>query len=204
MNIQRLIKLTSLSLLVLPLVAHAAYAAPAATPAAKSTAPSAVKAATGTSLGALKKVDDAWKVLENPIVKQSMKSVMGNKYKLFEDRTQGLDSVQTKGDEIFSQGGVEGLYTIQEGAFSFNTETRHMQVALLDNDDLSIWGAAKESELSPAMKNYIADLQSRKGGSKTSLSFEVPNQSTIAAVESSSVCQPSTQPTQAKHQASSS
>jgi hypothetical protein len=108
---------------------------------------------------------------------------MGNKYVLFEDRTQQLNSVEVNGDDVFAQGGVEGLYTIQEGAFCFNTKTRHIQVALLDENNLDIWGAAQESELSKPMKNFIVDLQKRKGGSASKLKFEAPDQSTIAAVE---------------------
>jgi hypothetical protein len=134
------------------------------------------------SLALLIKSDDIWSILENASVKQSMKDVMGNEYPLFKERTQQLESVQVKGDEIFSQGGVEGLYTIQESAIDFNTKTNRAQVAILDDNNLNIWGAANNAELTKPMKEYVADLQSRKTNVTVNLKFQPPNKSTIASV----------------------
>lgn len=130
----------------------------------------------------LKKYDDAWKVLDNPTVVQNMKAEMGNKYSQFKERMQTMNQVEVNGDEIFSQGGVEGLYTIMEGAFALNTKTGRVQVALPDDGTLDIWGAASTSELSVGMRKYIEDLQARidqTGNEKAQVSFETPNQSTI-------------------------
>src|SRR5208337_547719 len=107
-----------------------------------------------SSLEKLKKYTDAWEVLHNPTVAHNMKAVMGNKYSLFEERTQSLDQVEVDGDEIFSQGGIQGLYTITEGAFDLNIKTGRVQVALLDNSALDIWGAASTSDLSVGMSKY--------------------------------------------------
>jgi hypothetical protein len=135
-----------------------------------------------SSLEKLKKYTDAWKVLHNPTVVHNMKAVMGNKYSLFEERTQSLDQVEMDGDEIFSQGGVQGLYTITEGAFDLNIKTGRVQVALLDNSALDIWGAASTSDLSVGMSKYIKDLQDRKGNeTELQVRFEAPNESTIAS-----------------------
>ncbi len=132
------------------------------------------------SLASLIKSDDIWSILRNETVVQSMKNAMGNEYPLFAERTQQLESLKVKGDEIFSQGGVEGLYTIQESALDFNTKTNHAQVAILDNDNLNIWGAANNSELTKLMKDYVTDLQSRKSDVTVNLKFLPPNKSTIA------------------------
>ena len=124
-------------------------------------------------------MNDSWELLKNPVVKQSMMNAMGSKFPLFKERTETLNQLTVLGDEIYSHGGVKGLYTIQETAFSFNTKTQIMQVALLDDSKLNIWGAANQSALSQPMKNYITDLQSRAEDTKVQLLFEAPNQSTI-------------------------
>jgi len=175
MNMQKSMKITLLSLLVLMVATITCCTTPGVgTPAG------AANATGGESLESVKKTNDAWKVLANPIVKQSMISVMGNKYSLFKQRTDSLNSPEVQGDEIFSHGGVEGLYTIQESAFSFNTKTRRMQVALLDDTNLNIWGATNQNTLSQPMQNYISDLKTRAEDNKVKLVFEAPNQSTIA------------------------
>jgi hypothetical protein len=133
-----------------------------------------------SSLEMLKKYTDAWKVLGDPAVARNMKAVMGNKYFLFEERTQLLDEIRVEGDELFSSGGVQGLYTIMEGAFDLNTKTGQVQVALLDDTTLNVWGAASTSDLSAGMSNYIKDLQERMGSERElQVRFEAPNDSTI-------------------------
>jgi hypothetical protein len=134
------------------------------------------------SLASLIKSDNIWAILQNAAVKQSMKNVMGNEYPLFAERTQQLESIQLNGDETFSQGGVEGLYTIQESAIDFNTKTNRAQVAILDNDNLNIWGASNSAELTKPMKDYVANLKSRKSDVTTKVMFQPPNKSTIAYV----------------------
>jgi hypothetical protein len=134
----------------------------------------------------LKKYTNAWGILDDPTVMQNMKAVMGNKYSLFNERTQILDQLQVNGDEIFSEGGVAGLHTIMEGAFVVDAKTGRVQVALLDDRALNVWGAAGASDLSDGMRNYIKDLQERKCNreacdpdNEIKVSFEAPDQSTI-------------------------
>jgi len=119
-------------------------------------------------------LDDGWEILRNPTVKQAMKNIMGNKFSLFEQRTQKLFEPDIDGDEIFCKGGGTGGFSYQEGVFSFNTNTRRLQVALLDCDNLDIWGASKNEELSPSMKKYVSLLQPDH-----KVTFEAPNQSAI-------------------------
>jgi hypothetical protein len=136
--------------------------------------------ASTSSLEKLKKYTDAWKVLSDPAVARNMKAVMGNKYFLFEERTQSLDEIRVEGNELFSSGGVQGLYTIMEGAFDLNTKTGQVQVALLDDTTLDVWGAASTSDLSAGMSNYIKDLQERMGSERElQVRFEAPNDSAI-------------------------
>ena len=172
MVIHKLIKSIILSLTLISF-GTAVHAAPALKTLASNTQPSSM------SLDSLKKLNDSWELLKNPVVKQSLIKVMGNKYPLFKERTDTLNQPKVLGDEIYSNGGVKGLYTIQETAFSFNTKTKSMQVALLDDSKLNIWGAADQNALSQPMKNYIADLQSRAIDVQVQTLFEAPNQSTI-------------------------
>jgi hypothetical protein len=120
----------------------------------------------------LKADENAWKVLEHPLVKTAMKTVMGNKYPLFEQRTAQLADTEAKGDEISSRGGVEGLYHIQEGAFAYNKKTQRIQIGLLDDQTVYIWGASNENDLSPSMQAFVDSVSD-------TIVFEAPNQSTI-------------------------
>jgi len=54
-----------------------------------------------SSLEKLKKYTNAWEVLHNPTVVHNMKAVMGNKYSLFEERTQSLDQVEVDATRFF-------------------------------------------------------------------------------------------------------
>ena len=214
MSPTKFIKLTALSIILIPSLVSLVSAAPAQTSttllvasgqAADSAEKAAPKPATkaahgvaskasvpkpvgGASLEGLKKIDNAWEILDNPTARQSMKSVMGDKYVLFEQCTQQLNQPENSGDEVFAAGGIEGLYTISESAFSFNTKSKRMQVAILSDNSLNIWGAANDAALSRSMQSFIADLRDRRHESdpadKMTLKFEAPNQSSIAVAKS--------------------
>lgn len=130
--------------------------------------------------------DQPWSVLKNPNVIAAMKTAMGSSYPQFEDSTQQLESFQIKGDEMFSHGGVAGLYTAMESAISFNKKSNRAQVAILDSDQLNIWGATGNVELTPSMSAYIKDLRSRRQDDLLKLVFKLPGKSATKVASSKS------------------
>lgn len=167
-----------------------AIAAPAAPqkkkqakPAASSTKPSAASLSE-----ALKQLDDSWQILENPAVKQAMAAVMGDKAGLFVEQTQQLAQPEKSGDVIFASGGIEGLFTQNESAFSFNTKTNKMQIAILADNALNVWGAANEAAICAPMQSWIAALRERRhetgsSAARMSVSLEAPGKTTITSTK---------------------
>jgi len=123
-------------------------------------------------------IDEPWSVLKTPKVIEAMKTAMGSSYPQFKESTQQLESFTVKGDELFSHGGVAGLYTEMESAISFNQKNNRAQVAILDDGKLKIWGASANGELTASMSAFIADLKSRRQNLAWKVVFQSPGKPT--------------------------
>lgn len=126
-------------------------------------------------------------ILEHSAVKKNMKLVMGNKYPLF-FQTIGLYEIypERHEDEIFTSGCPRHMCTITEGAISVNLKTANVQVLLLNDDLINLWGANDEKDLSPEMKNFLEDLKLRrsKSANKLTIVFQKRDQANISHGES--------------------
>ena len=124
------------------------------------------------SLGSLKDGMNGWEILENPLVKKRMKEVMGSKLPMFEENSQQMNSAEKHGDEIFASGGVAGLYGFSESAFCLNTKNGQLEVAVLDNNVLHLWGVADVKQMSQPMSNYVANLKKARGKSEPAIAMK--------------------------------
>ena len=137
-----------------------------------------------TTLQRLRKSDSMWHVLEDEEVKNGMKAVMGNAVERYFDLTQLAEMPEVDADDLYSAGGVRGLYTVCETFFNLNLQTKKVCIVLLDNNKLSIYGAASSEQLPQPVKDYIEDVQSRQTGSKLGIAFEKAKTSPVQIVKS--------------------
>lgn len=147
-------------------------------------APTAKRATTAKSSISSPSADDPWAVLKKTEIVKAMKTAMGSSFPLFEQQTQNLEHFEVKGDDMFSHGGVAGLYTEMESAISINKKTNRTQIAILDDGKLNIWGASSNAELTPSMSGFIKDLKSRRTNHKLDTIFQSPGNSTIKITQS--------------------
>jgi hypothetical protein len=115
-----------------------------------------------TNFMRLKKSDSLWVVLEDPEVRQGMKDIMGTAVEKYFDATQITELPDVRDNELYSIGGVRGLYTIRESFFNVNLATRKLCVIVLNDNDLSIYGVPSFDRLPQPARDYIDDLQSRR------------------------------------------
>ncbi len=137
-----------------------------------------------TTFQRLRKSDSMWKVLEDEEVKDGMKTVMGSALEKYFDLTQLTEMPEVVGDDLYSAGGVRGLYTECETFFDLNLITKKQCIVLLDGGVLSVYGAASMEQSPQPVKDYIQDVESRYSGtSKLSIRFEKPDTSTREIVK---------------------
>lgn len=137
-----------------------------------------------TNLLRLRKADNLCTVLEDAEVKESMKESMGSAVQKYFDTTQIMELPNVKGNDLYSAGGISGLFTICESFFNINLLTKKVVIVLLDDDKLSIYGAADETELPAPVQEYIEDLQLRVS-TRLKISFEKPSRTPFIAVKKS-------------------
>jgi hypothetical protein len=116
------------------------------------------------TLQRLKKADSLWTVIEDPEVKECIKTCMGSDIQKYFAATQEAELPDVKGDDLYSLGFVKGLCTIKESFLDLNLRTRKACIAVLDCNQLKIYGADSANDLPEPMILYIDDLKSRKAG----------------------------------------
>lgn len=124
------------------------------------------KAAGGSSnkiaadLMRLKTYKDSEKVIADPEVQRLLQAVMGTALNQLYNQTQGYEEPQLSGNELVLHGGVAGLYGQMEAVVSLNLVTRETYVALLNAEDLTIFGKVRDRKQLPGgIKSFIKDME---------------------------------------------
>ena len=114
-----------------------------------------------SSLIRLKKSDELWKVLEDSEIKALMKQTMGSDTEKYFNVSQLIEMPNVDKDELYAAGNVRGLAGIMESFFDLNMASKKLCICVLDDGQLSIYGAADHEALPAAVREYIKDLQGR-------------------------------------------
>lgn len=135
---------------------------------------SVVIATMPTNFQRLRKTDSLWTVLEDAEVKKEMQTVMGAAVENYFDATQVTELPSVNGDDLYSAGGVRGLFTLSESFFDLNLANKKLCLAVLNDRALSIYGASSFEQLPAPVREYIEDLQTRIAPDKLKIQFEKP------------------------------
>ena len=135
----------------------------------------------GANFERFRKETDPWIILHDPVIKQRIKALMGNKDASFWACTQLVELPKISGDHCTLTAGVRGLFTIMESVFDLNLSTGKCCCGYLEDGVLHIYGVQGVSELPKPVQDYIT----AKGFTDTQ--FDKPDWSPIKTERKPSV-----------------
>jgi hypothetical protein len=102
-----------------------------------------------------RKVDDPWKILDDPQIKKEITHLMGNKAEDFWNCSQS-SSLAEKGQDVFVNSMVNGLAEDLLSFVDLNFAKKKLFAGYLISGKFHVFGAKNESELPTVAKEFIA------------------------------------------------
>lgn len=126
----------------------------------------------------LRSYKDSDKVIADPAVQRLLKAVMGTSLNQLYNQTESYEEPELTGNELVLHGGVAGLYGQMESLVSINLSTREVCVALLNAEDMTIFGNAHDRDKLPAgIKAFIKNIETQ---GERKITFSKPTTKPIA------------------------
>lgn len=101
-----------------------------------------------------RKESDPWAVLQDPEVKASVHTLMGNLDEEYWGRTQLLDDSCSRGDDLLIAGDVRGLAGSMVSLFCLNYSTGKLCVGYVDDSKIHLFGVKAKNDVPQVINEY--------------------------------------------------